>query len=351
MLPATFCRAAWAGIRPRATPRHVFVCVADHFEPDWHQAQRSQQIERVSRWIDGYERLFGPIVDSRGRSPQHTFFYPMEVYDPEHVDRLCGLVRKGLGDIEVHLHHDNDDSCHTRDRLESYRTILHDAHGMLSRDGTGAIRYGFIHGNWALDNSDPSGRHCGVNDELSILIQTGCYADFTMPAAPHPAQTQTINQIYYASDDPLAPKSHDRGIRATVGESPHADRLLLVQGPLLLTMEQRDWVPRVRLENGNLSASQPPSSHRIRSWLRAGVSVAGRPEWTFIKLHTHGAQEENMRVLLGEPMQSMYRAFGALSAQRGFRYYFVTAREMAQLVHQAEAGLESPNFDTLGWHT
>ena len=67
-------------------------------------------------------------------------------------------------------------------------------HGLLSRDRyTGEVGYGFIHGNWALDNSRPDGRMCGVDNELDVLRETGCYADFTLPSAPSPTQTRKIN--------------------------------------------------------------------------------------------------------------------------------------------------------------
>ena len=85
---------------------------------------------------------------------------------------------------------------------------------------TGEVKYGFIHGNWALDNSLPDGKHCGVNNELDVLRETGCYADFTLPSAPSPAQTRTINRIYYAIDDPLRPKSHDTGVPVGSGPAP-----------------------------------------------------------------------------------------------------------------------------------
>src|SRR6202043_585670 len=98
---------------------------------------------------------------------------------------------------------------------------------------TGEVAYGFVHGNWALDNSRPDGRWCGVNNELDILRQTGCYADFTLPSYPSPTQTRKINSIYYATDDPARPKSHDRGIN--VGSAPRpANSLMLIQGPLAL---------------------------------------------------------------------------------------------------------------------
>ncbi len=346
---STLCQAAWAGLRVIPSPRYVFLCVADHFEPDWRGATRPRQADRVQRWVNDYARLFSEFQDSRGRTPQHTFFYPIEVYDEPHIEQLCKLVRAGHGDIEIHLHHDDDCSSRLTDLLEQYRLVLHQRHGLLSVDSQGQIRYGFIHGNWSLDNSHPDGKWCGVNDELTVLMRTGCYADLTMPAAPHAAQTRTINGIYYAVDDPKRPKSHDRGIAAKVGTSPPKESLLMIQGPLSVAIEAGNGLPKIRLENGNLAASQPPTPKRIQRWMQAGVSITGRPEWLFIKLHTHGAQEDNMKVVLGEPMCQMHQALLELSKSIGFQYFYVTARELAQLVHQAEAGMETVDFDGLGW--
>jgi hypothetical protein len=346
---STLCQAAWAGLRVPTKPRYVFICIADHFEPDWRKASRPLQNERVQRWVDNYATLFSKFEDSRGRSPQHSFFYPIEVYDDAHIEQLCKLVRAGHGDIEIHLHHDNDTSSRLADLLEQNRDRLYERHGLLSRDSKGQLRYGFIHGNWALDNSHPDGKWCGVNDELTVLMRTGCYADFTMPAAPHPAQTRTINSIYYAADDPKSPKSHDRGTVASVERLPPDKSLLLIQGPLLLSLASKSGVPKLSIENGNLAGGQPPSASRIQRWLQAGVSISGRPDWIFIKLHTHGAQEDNMAILLGESMKQMHQVLKELSDANGFQYFYVTAREMAQLVHQAESDVADVDFANLGW--
>ena len=73
-----------------------------------------------------------------------------------------------------------------------------------------------------------------MNNEIEILRETGCYADFTLPSAPSPTQTRKINSIYYAVDDPHRPKSHDWGI--DVGSRTRAVRrgLMMIQGPLVL---------------------------------------------------------------------------------------------------------------------
>ena len=270
-------------------------------------------------------------------------------HDAEHIERLCKLVRQGFGDVELHLHHQDDSSDQLRTTLEEARRTFHDRHGLLTKDRHGEIRYGFIHGNWALDNSDPDGKWCGVNDELSILMETGCFADFTMPAAPHPAQTRIINSIYYALDDPERPKSHDTGILAELDKSPPAKSLLMMQGPLALVTEFRGWSPRLCIENGNLSRSQPPNHNRIPRWLKSAVHVVNRPDWLFIKLTTHGANEMNGSVLLGEPMCQLHHSLRADAEAKDYSLYYVTAREMAQLVRQAETGMQIPNFDALTW--
>lgn len=328
---------------PAAPPRHVFLCVADHYEPDWGRASESLREERVERWAVEYPRSTAGCYDSLGRSPQHTFFFPLEEYRPRLLDRLADLCHRGHGEVEVHLHHDRESSDSLRERLETFKRTLYDRHGLLSRNERGEIQYGFIHGNWALDNSRPDGCWCGVNDELTVLRETGCYADFTMPSAPDSAQTSTINSIYYAADDPERPKSHDRGSAARAGVPGPAERLLMIQGPLALDWRRRKRGIAPRLENGDLHADRPPSPDRIDLWLRAGVTVAGRPDWRFVKLHTHGAKESNAGVLLGRPMRALHEGLAKRARHDPqFRYYYVTAREMAALVRGAEAGYDDP---------
>jgi hypothetical protein len=321
------------------------LCLADHYEPMVGGAAAHVQRERVDRWVRGYPAAVGGLADSRGRPPQHTFFYPAEEYNPEHVEKLAGLCRQGYGEVEVHLHHDNDTPENLRETLERYKERLFHGHGLLRTNGEGRIVYGFVHGNWALCNSRPDGRWCGVNGELGVLRETGCYADFTMPSAPSPTQTDTINSIYYAADRPARPKSHNHGVAARVGAAPPGESLLLVQGPLMLDWGRRKLGLLPRLENAALHGGFPPTLARWKLWLRAGVGVAGRPDWIFVKLHTHGAPERNAAMLLGEPMRRFHQDLAELARKKPWlRYYYVTAREMADLAHQAERGAESPTL-------
>ena len=123
---------------------------------------------------------------------------------------LATQVREGYFDFEIHLHHDNDTETSLRQKLVGFKKTLFHRHGLLRKDPSMAeIIHGFIHGNWALDNSRRDGRLCGVNNELIVLKETGCYADFTFPSAPSDTQTAKINSLYYATDDPEKPKSHN----------------------------------------------------------------------------------------------------------------------------------------------
>ena len=328
-------------------PIDVFIAVCDHFEPEWGSAGKQVALNRVHRWCNEYPRLFSQFQDSRGCVPQHTFFFPQDQYAPEYLDLLAELCSAGFGDVDVHLHHDNDTAEALRERLDGFRETLHDRHGLLRRDPiSGEIVYGFIHGNWALCNSRPDGRWCGVDNEITVLRETGCYADFTMPSAPTDTQTRTINSIYYALDQPGRRKSHDTGIPAQVGAAPAADGLLMIQGPLMLDWHCRKWGMLPRIENADLHAGRAPTWRRFKLWMQANIHVAGHSDWLFVKLHTHGCKDGNIDMLLGNEMQQFHVEL-ARQAEAGsrFRYYYVTAWQMAELVHQAENGTARPDFN------
>lgn len=333
-------------------PLDVFIAVCDHYEPEWGRPSLETSIARVQRWVDDYPRLFGEFRDSSNRPPLHTYFFPQDEYRPIYLDMLHELVVNGWGDVDVHLHHDHDTEETLREKLESFKETLFHRHGLLRRDPqTNEIVYGFIHGNWALCNSRPDGRWCGVDQELSVLQQSGCYADFTLPSAPSNTQTQIINRIYYAQDIPGQCKSHNRGILARVGMTPPKDHLLMIQGALVPDWKNRKLGVFPRIENSDLHAGRPPAWKRFQDWIRAGIHVQGKPDWLFVKLHTHGCKDGNIDTLLGPETQQFHRDLANYARQHSnFHYHYVTAWEMAQLVHQAELGRHTPDLIPLG-HT
>ena len=290
---------------------HLLLCIADHFEPRWGGASDELALGRVRKWVDQYPRLFSPFRDSDGHPPRHTFFYPIEQYGPREVDDLAQLCRAGFGELEIHLHHDNDTAENLRRTLLKYKHLLAQRHGLLSTHrSTGEIAFGFVHGNWALNNCRPDGRWCGVDNELQILRETGCYADFTFPSAPSPTQPRTINSIYYQQT------------------------LMLIQGPLLI-----GYRPKPYIENACIQKNQPPNRARLDLWMKARVGNAKRPDWLFVKLHTHGATEANQQVLLGQAIVQFHNELAQRAATNpNFHFHYVTAREMYNLARAAESG-------------
>ena len=516
---------------PFAGTRHLIFSVCDHYEPYRDGVDAGTARQTVGDWLAAYPAATDSFRDADGHPPRHTFFYPQEEYDPAILDSLAAFCRRGYGEVEIHLHHRHDTPEGLREKLITFRDLLHDKHGLLGveektspqrhRDtekrmfrefqaastppeipetlsggnpgergdvektrpllglissfkkgftffaetvlrfrnkretlhslplsspclrasvvkSPSLVRYAFIHGNWSLCNSRPDGDWCGVNEELGILAETGCYADFTFPSAPSPTQPRMVNAIYYAKDTPGQPRGADQGLRVGAidrakeeNTSPqrHGDTekrmlrefqaestppeipatlpggisreggdvqqtkpllplissfkkgftifakkvlrfrknretlsslfrssrclrasvvksssfLLIITGPLGLNWARRKWGILPRLENAEITGANPPTPDRIRLWVRQQIGVAGRPDWVFVKVHTHGCVPGNARVLLGESMRQAHEVLQReFNDGQKWQLHYVTAREMHNLVKAAELNLPGP---------
>jgi hypothetical protein len=195
-------------------------------------------------------------------------------------------------------------------------------------------RYGYVAGNSALDNGAGDDALSGCSTELRALRETGCYADFTFPSLGSPAQPRLTNSIYYASEDGRS-KSYDRGTPVEAGRPRQGD-LMIFQGPVFI-----DW-RRGCVEDGALENTSPPHPRRLAGWLSAHVHVPGRPEWVFVKLHTHAMQ--NRASFLSADNDAVFTAMETWWNRPPFRLHYVTAREAFNLVKAAEAGMSGdPN--------
>lgn len=323
--------------RQRSTVTRVWVTIADHFEPWWHRADDRTALQRVQRWTSRWPVIAARHIDDAGRPPCYTFFYPEEQYHPAALDGLSGLVRLGIADVEVHLHHDADTESAFVDRVGRFIERLHVRHALLRRDDRG-IRFGFIHGNWALDNSLPEGRDCGLDNEITLLHRLGCYADFTLPSVPSPAQTRMVNTIYWAKDDPTRPKSHDTGV-PVIANSAVAGDLLMIPGPLTLNLREwrRPLVPRI--EVGELAGNCQPSPHRVALWRRVGPRIG---EDVFIKLFAHGAPEKNAGPLLADDgvLDRTLRYLADDCRRSGTQLFFVSAWHMWMAIDAIRRGAD-----------
>jgi hypothetical protein len=265
-------------------------------------------------------------VDASGQCPQYSFFYPQEEYRRELLDGIAEMVHLGVGDVEVHLHHDNEKHDSFVKKVTEYCRQLSETHGLLHQQD-GRTVFGFIHGNWALDNSRPDGKWCGLNGEIALLRDLGCYADFTMPSTPSATQARIVNQIYWCTNDPNnRPKSFDRGIKATVGGGRQGD-LLMITGPLGLRFGGR-LMPRI--ETGELAGYDLPTVLRVRRWFDLAPTIGSD---LFLKLYTHGAQERNLEPLLNGGLASIYNWLAEEADRRGIEIHWATAWQMYQAVN------------------
>ncbi len=301
--------------------RHVLFLFVNHYEPGLEE----RGIKRNREWLSRYRRLADQHLDSYGRKPVHSWFYAYDHRNREVMADLAQTVYDGYGEIEFHWHHANDSNASFRAKLgeaiqwyNSYGSMI-DSHGHVS--------FGFIHGNWSLDNSMGKS-FCGVNRELDILKLAGCYADFTFPAFGSVAQPAQINSLYYAIDND-GNKSYNTGEESRVGLA-NRRGLLMFQGPLGFRLNRKIF------EFGAIERDSPANRGRIDFWISQNIIVQGRPEWIFIKIHTHGIQDS--KVFFSKETHDMFSYLEDKYGKGSYRLHYITAREAYNIVRAAEDG-------------
>ena len=319
---------------------HLIFSLADHFEPSispgegstW--AARDVQERRLELWCREVPKALGKWRDAEGFPFRHTYFYPAEQYDAGIVESIVEHCRQGWGEIEIHLHHGTqrpDTAENTRKTLLEFRDALA-SHGCLSQfQGIGQPRYAFVHGNFALANSAQN-RHCGVDSEIQILSETGCFGDFTLPSAPNVSQTAKINSLYECALPLDRRAAHRKGKDLRAGCAPQIFPLI-VQGPLMWDFSRRKrGIPFPAIENGEIAKLHAPTMERLLLWRKAAISVKGRPDWLFIKLHCHGMDPRDADTMHGGPLKAFLRQLTEGSKRGEYQIHFTTAREMVNII-------------------
>jgi hypothetical protein len=325
--------------------KHVIFTIADHFEPSWSPKgllPLDKQKIALDRYYDVARKTGEKLQDSDGTKFGHTFFYPAEQYDHDLIEKIAAMQSEGLGELEVHLHHgvDEPDSPENLKRqLVEFRDRVAGEHKCLSRfEGKGEPKYAFVHGNLALANS-AGGKNCGVDEEMQILADTGCYVDMTLASAPDETQVPMINQIYECGHpmDEAVPHRSGKSVRVN-GSSPELP--LIFTGPLVLNWSRRiRGVPVPRLDDGALVYNQPMDLARMKRWMNANITVSGRSDWVFVKLYCHSFFSNDMDAAVGEEAQRFFSEIIEHGQNKGgYKVHFASAREATNMVFAAIEG-------------
>lgn len=342
LLKTTISYLKWTVYRQRAVrkPIHIVFCTVDHYEPGTGGISVEIEKQRVEELLSKYPCIASKHVDSAGNKPKRTWFFPPHYHRHYALKKLVSLCEQGYGEVELHLHHGKI-KPDTSENLE--KTLVqcikeYSNFGIFGRE-EGQIKYGFIHGDWALDNSR-NGMYCGVNDELTILNKTGCYADFTFPAM-NEANPSMINSIYYAMDDPQKPKSYDRGVR--VRKNMGEEGLMVIQGPLYPFWKKKKFYG-LRFLGDVIDGTVPVDSRIIDSWVKTGICIEDVPDVVFVKTHTHGATDSES--VLGSEMDFIFSYLeDKYNDGNDFILHYATAREMYNMICALKDGKPSNGIE------
>ncbi|HKG62250.1 MAG TPA: hypothetical protein VKB05_20995 [Pyrinomonadaceae bacterium] len=326
-------------------PIDLIVIVANHFEPAWSERggylPLDEQRRRLDEWCEMARTTGQTIRGVDGMPFRHTNFYPAEQYHKPLLDTMATLQNDGYGEVEIHLHHGvekPDTEANLRRSLVEFRDILAEEHKCLSREAEDDLpKYAFVHGNLALANS-AGGHFCGVDSEMQVLAETGCYADMTLPAAPLQPQVPRINAIYECGRSLEQPIPHYTGPALRVGKQPQLP--VIIPGPLVFNWSRRvKGLPVPRLDDGVLAGNYVSDFARLERWAKTRISVRGRPNWVFVKLYCHGFFDRDQDACIGEGARRFWSEALEESARTGrYRIYFASAREAFNIASAAVDG-------------
>ncbi len=314
-------------IHNKSLPVNIYLSLCDYFHPFSGSVSQEIAEHRVVTWCKEYLKLSKLHVDSSGNHPIHSFFYSEADYNPRLLDVLYRLHKEKLSDVEILIPYIEEPLDNFKHKIEEFRDALFYHHGFLRKSAEGSIRYGFatemknIYGNKNII------RNNALLKKLSILLETGCYADFSLFSKKiHREYLKIINLSFKAS--------FVSGLSETFSDNSIYKDLQLVLGPTANGWLNRKWGIFPYLETGEISSIRNFESFRINSWLQNCIRIDSDIINLFIKLHTFGGLDQNIRYLLGESgLHQMFTCFEKLCANNNFVLNYVSAYEMYEKIN------------------
>ena len=288
-------------------------------------SSRARTAAMMDRWVSEYPKIAGPASRQRGAPVAAHVVLPGEQPIDRNMTALQKLVAGGYGETELHLHHFNDTPQSARERFQ--RAIAwFQTFGFL-RCADGATHFGFIHGNWSLDNSRGNA-FCGNNRELAMLRELGCFGDYTFSSIFYESQPSSVNNIFEATDDDRRNPTI-AAWRCGLASEPAGD-LLIFQGPLLLVPTARP--AKLFLEVENAGDSRGGAGHAApRGRLDAGQHPRGRTSRVAVRQDPHARRQRQgrTRTRFWGPELDQALTYMEKTYNDGAHYvlHYVTARE------------------------
>jgi len=315
--------------------KDIMFLFVDHFE-------LAGKEDRLNAWMNEYPKLVNKFKDWDGVKPQHTWFSALDLIDEHELSQIKKLVDNGLGEVELHWHHSHKSSEEFINDFNEGMAVFHKYGFMLPyRKGEHSC-FSFIHGNWSLNNARGE-KFCGIENEIKILKDLGCYGDYTFPALFTDSQPKYVNQISYTNENVLG-NGYFTAREAEVGKPQKDSEFMIMQGPLAINYKdwRHKWHPTI--EDGDINKNHTQGSKsRIDCWIRQNIHVKNNPNWVFVKVFCHGAQD--YKSLTSEAMLDMYKYLESkYNDGEKYRLHYVTARESYNIIKAAEEGKEgNPN--------
>lgn len=320
--------------RPVENPlgtRHVLIALCNRLSSVASEADKSAM---VRRWIGESARLREEFPAAQAFSLKHTFSLPPEEASAAWAPELAALCRVAGCEIELAPPRDAKSAAGLRrERIEAGKERLAQS-GWLGRDRSGAARFCFVH------RAEGSSAF-GLGDQAGMLRDAGCAASFPFDLKPGVVPEEFENSlVYFLESEAAGPRQGLRRVRAE-RETRGADRtgLLVAPPPFCPEAGRKTFGFKPEIDQGEIGAAALPTADRLHRWLDCRLTVEARPNWLFVVLHTDGFSPENASMLFGEPMRDFHRKLRSIAARdRTLCLHGVTARELVNILHAAEAG-------------
>lgn len=294
---------------------------ADHFEP-WGRtissdaakavenfsklSSKSRFSQSLSLFYHSYlpYRLDKVQAHANGNELDHVVFGHRSEQQKAWAAQVIGPLEKEFNhEVHVHIHHEgwtrntgnyskeiaawiNENSTEELDRNRFKEGVRISLENIGEELGRPMKSWAFVHGNWALAGSDPS--ICCIEDEIQILMELGCYGDFTFPAGRSHCDPKILSVPYICKPIKML-KSYDNlaAEPASVAEGRHSlfanDRFLI-------------WNSEIKSDYSSLDYYYAPNRDRFKNtdnmvevWLRKSVVI---DSCLYIKTHAHSMWSE-----------------------------------------------------------